>query len=148
YVALTGGEVGSDTDFAGFARATVRAAQQLYGDGSGEVDAVRGAWDQVGVGNRAGPAADGASGPDVAGSVVVRRSGGVAGAVREGRLDLPSSAYGRTVVDQLARSAHVRSSAPQPDRFTYTIAVSGRRITVAEQDLTDELSQVVRLVLG
>src|SRR3954469_2063600 len=42
YAALTGGQVGADTDFAGFAAATVAAAGE-------HADAVRTAWETVGV---------------------------------------------------------------------------------------------------
>ncbi len=49
YRALTSGELGTAPDFAGFAAATVRAAEAEYGEGSEEADAVRAGWAGVGV---------------------------------------------------------------------------------------------------
>ena len=49
YRTLTSGELSPDTDFAAFARATVRAAEAEYGEGSEEADAVRAGWTGVGV---------------------------------------------------------------------------------------------------
>ncbi|OIV36201.1 peptidase M4 family protein [Mangrovactinospora gilvigrisea] len=48
YRTLTGGGLAHDVDFAGFATATLAAAQALYGAGP-ERDAVAAAWTQVGV---------------------------------------------------------------------------------------------------
>lgn len=42
-------EIKATTDFRGFARATTDVAARLYGDTSAEVDAVRSAWQTVGV---------------------------------------------------------------------------------------------------
>ncbi|GAA4359227.1 M4 family metallopeptidase [Angustibacter luteus] len=50
YDTLTGGSLASDVDFAGFAAATVTAAEARFGASSAEVTAIRGAWTQVGVG--------------------------------------------------------------------------------------------------
>ena len=49
YDTLTGGKLGSTADFSTFAGATIDTARDLYGDSSDEVNAVRGAWDGVGV---------------------------------------------------------------------------------------------------
>ncbi len=46
---LTGGQLGGTADFATFARLTVSAAESRYAAGSPEADAVRSAWEQVGV---------------------------------------------------------------------------------------------------
>ncbi|MFI2199949.1 M4 family metallopeptidase [Streptomyces sp. NPDC020192] len=48
YDVLTGGELPSDADFAAFATLTAKAAQTRYGGGA-ESEAVRKAWEQVGV---------------------------------------------------------------------------------------------------
>ncbi len=37
---------------------------------------------------------------------------------------------------------------PQPDRFVYTFDVDGRQVVVGEQDLTDDLGRLARLLLG
>lgn len=49
YDALVDPQLRPDTDFAGFAALTVTVAGRLAGEGSGETDAVRTAWQQVGV---------------------------------------------------------------------------------------------------
>lgn len=41
----------------------------------------------------------------------------------------------------------VITSAPAPDRFVYTVVYGEVHVTVGEQDLTPELSQVVQIVL-
>jgi Zn-dependent metalloprotease len=49
YETLRDPRLKSTVPFRGFARATTRAAQRLFGDSSDEVDAVWQAWDQVGI---------------------------------------------------------------------------------------------------
>ncbi len=49
YDVLTTGGLPKDVDFAGFARATITAAQNRHGAGSAEVEAVSGAWQEVKV---------------------------------------------------------------------------------------------------
>ena len=41
----------------------------------------------------------------------------------------------------------VTTSPPQPDRFVYTFDVDGQRVVVGEQDLTDDLGRLARLLL-
>ncbi|MGH3425683.1 MAG: protealysin inhibitor emfourin, partial [Nocardioidaceae bacterium] len=119
-----------------------------FGDDSPHVEAVRAAWKEVGVGNRSGAPSDGSSGTP-AGTIVVRRTGGFAGTAREEQLDLSTSPLAGEVADLLSNAPEATAPGqPQPDRFTYTISVSGRQITVAEQDLTPELSRIVEMVLG
>ncbi|MBD0425122.1 M4 family metallopeptidase [Streptomyces sp. NPDC052309] len=48
YDVLTGGELEQDAQFTDFATLTVKAARERYGDGE-ELEAVRKAWEQVGV---------------------------------------------------------------------------------------------------
>jgi hypothetical protein len=43
--------------------------------------------------------------------------------------------------------AAVQASRPQPDRFVYSFRARGQEVTVAEQALTPELSQLAHLVL-
>ena len=38
-------------------------------------------------------------------------------------------------------------SRPQPDRFVYTFDVDGQQVVVGEQDLTDDLGRLARLLL-
>ena len=210
YAAITDGSVTASTDFAGFAQATVDAAARLFPDDTTVADAVRSAWQQVGLlgGSAARPAAtppppvtgsptSGGSGSDApAGSgssasgsegsggsqgsqpvpgastggvpdergagatagpaagdtdemVLVRRSGGFAGATRSAQMSLADGSVGgelRRLLDQISVNDLVRSE-PQPDRFTYTVACRSFELTVPEQDLTPELTRVVQIVL-
>ena len=52
YDAITSGEVGGQTDFLGFARATVSSATRLFPDDPRVADHVRAAWTEVGVAGR------------------------------------------------------------------------------------------------
>jgi len=146
YAALTGGQVGAQTDFAGFAAATVAAA-------GSRADAVRGAWEQVGVTPSTGGGGDGAgAGPVGAGSaerVAVRRTGGFAGLVAAGEVELdddPRSGEVRSLLARIDR-ASLRGGTPHPDMFTYEFDLAGHQVVVPEQHLTDELRRLVTLVL-
>lgn len=151
YATLTGGALAPDVDFATFAAATVEAA----GD---QAAAVRSAWEQVGVvpgGGRAPgsptPAPEGLpTDPAPVGAVSVRRSGGLAGQVREGSVDLASDdARAGRLRELLARSP-LRSAAggaSYPDGFVYTFRTPEGEVSVPEQHLSDDLALIVRLVL-
>jgi len=146
YAALTGGQVTARTDFAGFAAATVAAA-------GSHADAVQEAWARVGVAPGAGGAAPGAptTGTGVAGTrVAVRRTGGFAGIPAAGEVDLagddPRGGEVRTLVDRIDLAV-VRDGLPQPDHFVYDFDLGGRRATVPEQHLTDDLRRLAELLL-
>jgi hypothetical protein len=157
YDALTGGAAGPDTDFVGFAEATIGSAGRLFPGDSGVAEQVSAAWAVVGV-----LGADSATPPPPvpapvdlvpaadARTVAVRRSGGFTGGVRTGELDLDSDPQGPEVRRLLLATDLTRlaGSLPAPDRFVYTVAVDQWHLTVPEQDLTPELDQVVRIVLG
>ena len=134
YAALTGDRVGGETDFAGFAAAAVAAA----GD---HADAVRGAWEEVGV----QPAAAARR------RVRVRRTGGFIGRPVESALELadddPRAAEVAALLDRVD-PAGVRRTPQQPDRFSYEFDLDGRSVSVREQDLTDDLRRIADLVLG
>jgi hypothetical protein len=158
YDALTSGEVTADTDFAGFAAATLNSAQRLFPDDPTVAGHVREAWEQVGVlpAEAAKPPADPAPVDAVAVApveqarrVAVRRSGGFAGMTRTGELDLDGDPQGPEVRRLLIQADLSRFSAspPSADRFTYTVALGDWELAVPEQDLTPELHQVVRIVL-
>jgi hypothetical protein len=144
YAALTGGQVTADTDFAGFAAATIAAAGE-------HADAVRQAWATVGV----DPSGAGVATPDgapVSGDVLrVRRTGGIAGRTVEGSVDLtagdPRAASARELVDRidLTPPAH---EAPYPDAFSYTFEVAGRSTTVPQHQLTGDQRMLADLVLA
>jgi len=145
YAALTGGQVGPDTDFAGFAAATLAAA----GDHS---DAVRQAWETVGI----APADGSTSAPTIPENgadetlVVVRRTGGFAGRTSEGSVDLASHDARvpevRTLVDRIDLT-HVPGGNPHPDMFVYAFNLCGRQAQVPEQHLTPDLSRLAVIVL-
>jgi hypothetical protein len=143
YAALTGGDVRPDTDFAGFAAATVATAGP-------QADAIREAWSTVGVTPGAPPA--GGSAPAPSGRrVTVRRTGGFAGLRATGEVDLdaddPRSPEVAALVDRVDLAA-VAGGSPQPDRYVYAFDLCGTRATVPEQHLTGDLRRIVELVLG
>jgi len=142
YAALTSG-IGPDTDFAGFAAATVTAAQAVSPSAA---EAVRSAWTEVGV--TAG-APSGSGSPAPSGVVVVTRSGGFAGIRQSGEVTLgddPRTPEVESLLDRIDLES-VAPHRPMPDRFVYTFDVQGRQVVVGEQDLTPELERLARLVL-
>ena len=143
YAALTSG-LSADTDFAGFAAATVTAAE---GVSSEAAEVVRSAWEQVGVTGAAGSS----SGPTTpaTGRVAVTRTGGFAGVRQSGELTLGDDPRTDEVSSLLHRIdlQGVTPSRPQPDRFVYTFDVDGQQVVVGEQDLTDDLGRLARLLL-
>ncbi len=149
YAALTGPDVGTRTDFAGFAAATVAAA----GD---HAEAVREAWASVGVTVPAGArgsearASVGEAAAAPANLVEVRRSGGFVGRTTSGQVDLegddPRIPRVRELVDRIdLRSAH--AGRPHPDMFVYAFRVRGEEVTVPEHQLTGDLRRLADLVL-
>lgn len=83
--------------------------------------------------------------------VAVTRSGGITGRCLSAELLLTVEDPRADQAQQLL--ARIRFDAlpaphPQPDRYLYTFVVDGRESMVAEQDLTPELDELVRLVLG
>jgi len=145
YAALTGAQVAPDTDFAGFAAATVAAA----GD---EAAAVQKAWETVGI--TPGEDSGTTSTPDRPGSgeslVVVRRTGGFAGRSTEGAVDLSSHDARvpevRSLVDRIDLTG-VPGGDPHPDMFVYDFDLCGRCAQVPEQHLTPDLSRLAVIVL-
>ena len=129
YDALTGGVVAPDTDFAGFAAATVTVAGE-------HADAVRRAWEAVGLTTER--------------RVIVRRTGGFAGLRASGEVDLdgddPRAREVAALVDRLDL-ATVRSGDPQPDRYVYDFYLCGSRRRVPEQHLNADLARLVELLL-
>jgi hypothetical protein len=147
YAALTGGRVTADTDFAGFADATIAAA----GD---HADAVRQAWSTVGVtpGASASPGAGAPAGAVDVQVVRVRRTGGIAGRTVEGAIDLtadsPTASAARSLVDRLALDAAAVPERTLPDMFSYTFEVAGRAVTLPQHQLTDDQRALADLLLG
>ncbi|MGI8994215.1 MAG: protealysin inhibitor emfourin [Nocardioidaceae bacterium] len=148
YRALTGGLVGADTDFAGFAQATIEAADQVDGGDAAAATAVAKAWTTVGV----TPGASVPSPPvDSSGQVIhVRRSGGFAGRTTAGEVrpdtEDERAAEVREVVARIDFGS-IKPAQTQPDRFVYVFTVDGREVVVQEQQLTDDLRLLASLVL-
>jgi Zn-dependent metalloprotease len=143
YAALTGGRVTTDTDFAGFAAATIAAAGPY-------VDAVRHAWTTVGVDASAIPTRTPARAATTDDVVRVRRTGGIAGLTIEGEVDLASEdPRAATARDLLGRLDLTMSSPTEtfPDAFSYTFEVGGRSVTVPQQQLSDDQRRLADLVL-
>ncbi|GAB6985417.1 protealysin inhibitor emfourin [Nocardioides pyridinolyticus] len=133
YAALTGGEVQADTDFAGFAAATVAAAAE-------HADDVRRAWATVGV---VLPTR----------RVSVRRTGGFAGLRVGGEVDLDGDDPRAAEVADLAGRVDLRAptadgDTPQADRFVYDFDVCGECVRVPEQHLTADLRRLADVVLA
>jgi hypothetical protein len=149
YAALTSG-IGADTDFAGFAAATLAAAQAVS---DAAAAAVSSAWETVGVTGGttppAGTPADRAPGEDE-NEVSVVRSGGVAGITRHGRIVLGHDTRTDEVEALLTRIdlRGVAASEPAPDMFVYTFRIRGEQAVVGEQDLTAELADLARILLS
>jgi Zn-dependent metalloprotease len=145
YAALTGGQVTADTDFAGFAAATIAAA----GD---HADAVRQAWTTVGVGPSGVSTTTGGGAAGGASSVVrVRRTGGLAGRTVEGSVDLsaaddPRVAAVRDLVGRLDLSRPTPSET-YPDAFSYTFEVGDWAVTVPQHHLSDDQRALADLLL-
>lgn len=148
YAALTGGAVGPRSDFAAFAAATVAAAEQGAG---GQADAVRSAWDAVGVRPGVGaPAPEPAPGGDTL--VRVSRSGGFVGRTSSGEVDLasddPRVPEVRALVERVDL-AGVAGGTARPDMYVYRFEVCGDGpVAVPEQQLTGDLRSLAGLVLG
>jgi hypothetical protein len=147
YAALTGGSVGTRTDFAGFAAATVAAAGE-------HADVVREAWTTVGVTPASGSASSGQSPPvstaDPDRRVLVSRSGGFLGRTVAGVVDLDRDGVREREVAVLVERvdlATVAGGAPKPDMYVYDFDLCGDRASVPEHHLTADLRRLAELVL-
>jgi hypothetical protein len=148
YAALTGGQVGADTDFAGFAAATVAAAGE-------HADVVAQAWQTVGVGGSVPSGAGAGQQSSSSRTIVVRRSGGFAGITREGAVDLDGDDDRAEELRSLVGRVDVASVPGGPgggpgrgaDRFVYEFDLCGDRFRVPEQHLTTDLRRIAQLVL-
>jgi len=144
YAALTGG-LPSRADFGAFAAATVAA-------GGEHADAVQEAWRTVGVTPQTTTSGAGQPPPSTssARTVKVRRSGGFAGLVAEGEVDLatgePPAPELADLIDRIDLR-EVRSGDPSPDMYVYAFDLCGDCATVPEQHLTPDLRRVADLVL-
>jgi len=146
YAALTGG-LSSRADFAGFSAATVAAAGP-------HANAVEEAWHTVGVTPQTGTAGPGRPAPAEGGRsrlVRVRRTGGFAGLVADGEVDLDARDGRATELAALVDRIDLREVAggpPKPDMYVYAFDLCGACATVPEHQLTGDLRRVAELVLS
>ncbi|MFT4224901.1 protealysin inhibitor emfourin [Micropruina sp.] len=141
YDVLTGGQLDARADFARFAALTIDAAKTRFGDGSPELTAIAEGWQQVGVtaaSTEPGPVPPAATDAEL----LLRRTGGVTGVVRERRTSLdalpPSDAKKWNSLLSSNALVDVATGHPVRDGFCYRVACEALSVdvTVAEQDLS------------
>ena len=187
YAVVSGDGIRADCDFATFAGLTVAAAAKAHGDGSAQHEAVRSAWEQVGVlaadagsgsddsepgqpvpGEPSGESTDESTDesteegvptgevPGVDPRLLLRRTGGFAGQVRERQMalgELPD----RDVKDWqhlLAAPTLQRIAATtarsHPDAYTYSVVCDevGCNVTVEEPHLPEAIHSLFERTLA
>ncbi|MDC5696142.1 M4 family metallopeptidase [Intrasporangium calvum] len=167
HAALTGDGIRADCDFATFAQLTIAAAAERHGDGSLQHSAVREGWAQVGVRILAdepepepaepGPPSGPAQGevPGVDAEVLVRRTGGFAGRVRERRVtigDLPerdARDWQHLLAAPTLQRIAATAGGDHPDAFCYDVVCPQVHVdvTVAEPHLPEAIHQLLERTL-
>jgi hypothetical protein len=157
YDALTGSSIRPDCDFATFASLTVEAATARFGAGSVQAAAVAGAWRTVSV-LSTGPTTGTGTTSTGAGSVpedlTVRRTGGVAGLIRERTVrldDLPDDDASRW--RELLQDEHLAGLADTPthaDAFCYAVRcdAAGLDVTIPEPALEPDVRDLFERTLA
>lgn len=128
--ALVGDGIAADCDFATFARLTVTTAARLHGEEASHVSAVRSAWEQVGVlPPESGSPKQGGAPADVRASgteVLLRRTGGFAGLVKERRVVLddlpdPEARHWRHLLAAPTLERIAQDQTTHPDAYCYEL---------------------------
>ena len=151
---LTGADITARTDFATFARLTVAAAAARFGSDSAQHDAVRDGWVTVGV--QLDAQVDAAPSEPSAGAdaeLLLRRTGGLAGLVKERRTtldELPAKDAKRW--NKLLTSDTLQSLSggnPAVDGFCYRVACEALSVdvTVPEQQLSESQRNLFKRTL-
>ena len=175
YAVVSGDGIKADCDFATFAGLTVEAAGRLHGDGSKEQSAVQTAWEQVGVLTaRAGAPAGTGDGADAGDSavdgggagageapgadtqVLLRRSGGFAGLVRERRVaigELPerdAKDWQHLLAAPTLQRIADSTERTHPDAYVYSVVCDevGCDITVQEPHLPEAIHSLFERTLS
>lgn len=175
YAVVSGDGIKADCDFATFAGLTVAAAGRLHGDGSREQSAVQTAWQQVGVltasagapagtgdgAGAAGGAADGGGAgagevPGAGTQVLLRRSGGFAGLVRERRVaigELPerdAKDWQHLLAAPTLQRIAASTERTHPDAYIYSVVCDevGCDITVQEPHLPEAIHSLFERTLA
>src|SRR6478672_7394831 len=151
YAVVSGDGIKADCDFATFAGLTVAAAGSAHGDGSAEQAAVRST-------PTPGPAGGGPSGqvPGADAQVLLRRSGGFAGQVRERRLALGdlSERDAKDWQHLLAAPTLQRIAAStertHPDAYIYSVVCdeAGCDVTLQEPHLPEAIPSLFERTLA
>lgn len=175
YAVLTGADIKADCDFGTFAQLTVDAAGTAHGDGSAEQAAVRDAWVAVGVlgqgsGSGSSSGSSGAAsgsgtsrgtapaGPGSAPSpdtqVLLRRTGGFGGLVRERPFtlaDLPDrdTKNWQHLLTAPTLQQIATEEGGHPDMFCYSVTCreAGVEVTVAEPHLPEAIHELFERTL-
>ena len=166
YAVVSGDGIKADCDFATFAGLTLEAAAAAHGEGSSQQAAVRTAWEQVGVlarvgaqgsdhtGSGGGPAKGrGVPGPDT--DLLLRRTGGFAGLVRErqtriGELPEPDARDWQHLLAAPTLQRIAAVTEPQrPDAFCYSVVSSqvDLDVTLAEPHLPEAIHSLFERTL-
>ncbi|MGL5819545.1 MAG: protealysin inhibitor emfourin [Phycicoccus sp.] len=163
------GEISPDCDFATFAKLTVEAAGRRFGETSREADAVRAGWDAVGVAPPSPSSTAGSPGgapasepaptsdidPDDGTEVSVRRTGGLAGMVRERTValrELPgddTAAWRSLLAQRTLQALATADPRPVPDAFSYGVRCPAPEVdvTLPEQVLSDDVRGLLERTL-
>jgi hypothetical protein len=159
HAAMTGDGIAADCDFETFAGLTLEAATRLHGDGSAQVSAVRAAWEQVGVLREPGhePVDEQAAHDDGFGEVhgevpgadaevLLRRTGGFTGMVKERRLvlgELPDreARRWRQLLAAPTLQQIARDQSTHPDAYCYELWCTQPdvHVTLAEPHLPEAI---------
>lgn len=182
YAVVSGDGIKADCDFATFAALTVAAAGTAHGDGSAEQTAVRSAWEQVGVlaaasdsthgpaGDKAGdggaggadrstptPAPDRGHGstPSPQAQVLLRRTGGFAGQVRERQValgELPerdAKDWQHLLAAPTLQRIAASTERTHPDAYIYSVVCdeAGCNVTIQEPHLPEAIHSLFERTL-
>ncbi|MGO4597314.1 protealysin inhibitor emfourin [Terrabacter sp. 2RAF25] len=185
YAVVSGDGIKADCDFATFAGLTVAAAGTAHGDGSAEQTAVRSAWEQVGVltaaseapdapgaggagagaagetggADRSAPAPSPAGGsgrtPSAGAQVLLRRTGGFAGQVRERQLalgELPerdAKDWAHLLSAPTLQRIAASTERTHPDAYIYSVVCdeAGCNVTIQEPHLPEAIHSLFERTL-
>ncbi len=159
YDVLSGDRIQARCDFATFAALTVEAARARYGADHAVARAVVDGWAAVGVVPKEGAPADEATAPvppAARPSLVLRRTGGFAGLVRERETtldELPhpdADEWHQLLTGTTLRSRAARTSQPRPDAYSYEVVCQAYDVdvTLPEGELSPPERELFRRTLS
>ncbi|WP_323095498.1 protealysin inhibitor emfourin [Intrasporangium sp. YIM S08009] len=176
YAVVSGDAIKPTCDFETFANLTVDAAATAHGDGSAQHTAVRDAWQQVGVlaaaGQAPAPGGPGSAGPGTAGhstggtdpatppsteaQVVLRRTGGFAGQVRERRVAIGELSerdqkdWQHLLAAPTLQRIAASTERTHPDAFIYSVVCdeAGCDVTIQEPHLPEAIHSLFERTLS